>query len=331
MATIRKRGDKWQVQVRKAGQPPASRSFIKKADAQLWATQMEAEADRQGLPADWRSLQQTTLRDIIERYRDSIVPQKRGREIETIVLNAFLRHRIARHSLADLSPGHFAQYRDERLKAVKAVTFNREIGLVQHALDVARKEWGVPLSSNPVGMIRKPKIGTGRDRRLEKGEWDRLLAAMEKCRNRLFPLVVRLALVTAMRRGELLSARWEHVDMKARTLHLPMTKNGHARTIPLTSEAVAVLKELREFGTSPTLFEGVSPESVKLAWKRTIRRAGLKDLHFHDLRHEAVSRFFEMGLTIPEVSLISGHRDPRMLFRYTHLRAEDVAARLEGG
>jgi len=328
MATIRKRGEKWQVQVRKAGRPATSRTFLKKADAQLWATQMEAEADRQGLPTDWRALQQTTLQQIVERYRDTVVPAKRGREIETIILNAFLRQRFVRHSLSELSPAHFADYRDERLKKVKPVTVNRELGLIQHAIDIARKEWNVPLSANPVAMIRKPKAGKGRDRRLAAGEWDLLQRALGKCRNKLIPLAVRLALATAMRRGELLSARWEHINMKARTLHLPMTKNGHARTIPLSGDALEVILSLRSFGPSPLLFCGLSAESLKLAWQRTVKRAGIEDLHFHDLRHEAISRFFEMGLSIPEVALISGHRDPRMLFRYTHLKAEDVATRL---
>ncbi|MDA0341679.1 MAG: tyrosine-type recombinase/integrase [Proteobacteria bacterium] len=74
----------------------------------------------------------------------------------------------------------------------------------------------------------------------------------------------------------------------------------------------------------------MSPNAVRLSWGRLTHRAGIEDLHFHDLRHEAISRFFEMGLSVPEVALISGHRDPRMLFRYTHLRAEDVARKLVG-
>ena len=73
----------------------------------------------------------------------------------------------------------------------------------------------------------------------------------------------------------------------------------------------------------------LSAEAVKLAWKRLNKRAGITGLHFHDLRHEAVSRFFELGLTVPEVALISGHKDPRMLFRYTHLRPADIAKKLE--
>lgn len=328
MATIRKRGTKWQVQVRRAGLPDTSRSFLKKSDAQLWATQMEAQVDRQGLPTNWRSLQRTTLREITERYRDTIVPAKRSRVIETIILNAFLRHPVANMPLSELSAAHLASYRDERLTKVKPVTVNRELGLIQHALDIARKEWDLPLPSNPVAMVRKPKPGKGRERRLVTGEWDRLQVALRACRNPLFPLVVQLALATAMRRGELLSARWEHVSWTSRTLHLPMTKNGHARTIPLTEDALAALRELESLRVSSLLFSGLTAEAVKLAWKRTVRRAGIDDLHFHDLRHEAISRFFELGLTIPEVALISGHRDPRMLFRYTHLRAEDVASKL---
>jgi integrase len=72
----------------------------------------------------------------------------------------------------------------------------------------------------------------------------------------------------------------------------------------------------------------MTKDAAKMAWKRLVKRAGLKDLRFHDLRHEAISRFFERGLSVPEVALISGHRDPRMLFRYTHPRAEDIAAKL---
>lgn len=328
MATIRKRGTKWQVQVRRAGLPDTSRSFLRKSDAQLWATQIEAQADRQGLPTNWRSLQRTTLREVMERYRDTIVPAKRSRVIETIILNAFLRHPVANLPLSELAATHLAAYRDERLLRVKPVTVNRELGLVQHALDIARKEWDLPLAVNPVALVRKPKPDKGRERRLEAGEWVRLEAALRACRNPLFPLVVQLALATAMRRGELLRARWEHVCMTTRTLHLPVTKNGYARTIPLTGRALEVLQSLERLRSSSPLFSGLSAEAVKLAWKRTVRRAGIDDLHFHDLRHEAISRFFELGLTIPEVALISGHRDPRMLFRYTHLRAEDVASKL---
>jgi integrase len=132
-----------------------------------------------------------------------------------------------------------------------------------------------------------------------------------------------------MRRGEILNMHWRDVSYEKRTLRVPITKNGHARTIPLSSRALALLRTLsdaRTLGTERIL--PVTENAAKMAWKRLAKRARLEDLRFHDLRHEAISRFFEKGLNVPEVALISGHRDPRMLFRYTHPRAEDVAAKL---
>jgi integrase len=128
-----------------------------------------------------------------------------------------------------------------------------------------------------------------------------------------------------MRRGELLSILWCDVDLASATLHIRRTKNGHPRTIPLTSNAVAVLRNLpkRDDRVFP-----VNGNAARLAWERLRERAGVSDLRFHDLRHEAVSRFFELGLNVPEVAMISGHRDPRMLFRYTHPKPELVAQKL---
>ena len=137
--------------------------------------------------------------------------------------------------------------------------------------------------------------------------------------------VVLFAIETGLRRSELINVEWSHVDREHRTLLVPRTKNGHPRVIPLSSKALGILAgvDVREQRVFP-----VSANAVRLAWERLKRRVGVDDLHFHDLRHEAISRFFEKGLSVPEVALISGHRDVRMLFRYTHLKAEDVAAKL---
>lgn len=152
-----------------------------------------------------------------------------------------------------------------------------------------------------------------------------LLKSAAQCRNPLMAPLFRFALETGMRRGELVNIRWDQIDTTKRTLHIPVTKNGHPRTIPLSSTALDILKDIPR--NDPRVFP-LTLNAVKLAWKRLAERAGAADLHFHDLRHEAVSSFFEKGLSVPEVALISGHRDARMLFRYTHLRAEDVARKL---
>ena len=138
------------------------------------------------------------------------------------------------------------------------------------------------------------------------------------------PIII-IAIETAMRRGEILSMRWQHLGDEFTTLRIPTTKNGEERIIPLSSTARSVLKEIRK---DTELIFPTSANAFRLSWERIVAAAGIEDLRFHDLRHEAVSRLFEKGLSLPEVALISGHKDPRMLFRYTHLRAEDVVSKL---
>jgi len=115
--------------------------------------------------------------------------------------------------------------------------------------------------------------------------------------------------------------RIDYNDIGSQILTINQTKNGHPRTIPLTKRALYIL------GNTQLPFP-MSANAVRLAWDRLKKKGNIKDLHFHDLRHEAISRFFEKGLSIPEVALISGHRDYKMLFRYTHLKAEDILRKL---
>jgi integrase len=314
--------------VRRKGSPSVTRSFLNKSDAQIWARQTELEVDRVGLPVDRKALERFTLGDIFTRYRDEVIPKKRGRNNETIAVNAFLRHKLSRTAISELTLTHVAVYRDERLKTVKASTLNRQLDIFRHALEVARKDWALPLSSNPFALITRPKIRDARERRLQPGEWERLVAACRQCRGPYLLLMVELALETAMRRGELLNAKWRDVSLNRRTLHIPLTKNDYPRTIPLTARAIALLGRLKELNQNDEQVIPISLDSMKMAWKRVLKRAKLDDLHFHDLRHEAISRFFEHGLSIPEVAMISGHRDPRMLFRYTHPKPELVAEKL---
>jgi hypothetical protein len=174
MATIRKRGDRWHVQVRRKGCASATRSFLKRADAETWARQTELDADRHGLPLDRKALERVTVADVFTRYRDEVVPRKRGRVNETLAINAFLRHRIANIRLNELTPAHVSAYRDERLKAVKPTTLNRQLDIFRHALEVATREWAMPLNVNPFAMVTRPMAIDARERRLKPGELDRL-------------------------------------------------------------------------------------------------------------------------------------------------------------
>ncbi|GJD65388.1 site-specific integrase [Methylobacterium frigidaeris] len=307
-----------------------TRTFASKSDAQAWARQIETEADRRGLPTDRKALDRMTVGDILARYRDTVTPTKRGAVREGMAIRVLMKHGLAKVPLSSLTVAKVAAHRDLRLKTVKPASINRELALYSHAFEVARKVWDIPISENPFALVTKPKVADERSRRLETGEWEMLREACRRSRNPHLLPMVEFGLETAMRRGEVLRLRWRDIDWTRRTLHIPKAKNGHPRTIPLTSRALSLLRELKP--AEVVLDEVVFPtteDAVKMAWRRAMGRVSLPDFRYHDLRHEAVSRFFEMGLSIPEVALISGHRDTRMLMRYTHLRPEIIADKLQ--
>lgn len=324
MASIRKRGKKYQVQVRRKGQPPISRTFVTRTDALVWARTTERKADLGEIGPATGDLK--TLGDLIKRYIEEVLPAKRSEYVERYLIGAVLRDPICGNPIATISPRVFGRWRDKRLGEVGPAVVARQLTILRHVFEVARKEWALPVQQNPVALISKPPLPPARDRRLGPNELGALVTGCRTCLNQLVSPAVHFAIATAMRQGEILSARWEHLDLANRVLLIPLTKNGKPRRIPLSSEAIAIIEGLPRL-ESERIFP-MSTQALKLAWRRLVKRAGIINLHFHDLRHEAISRFFERGLSIAEVALISGHRDVRMLFRYTHLRAEDVAKKL---
>ena len=329
MATLRKRGERWHVQVRRQGRPSVTRSFLLRSDALAWAREQELEADRRDIPTSHKGLRGIAVADVVSRYRDEVVPRKRGADRETLMLNAFLRHPLAKVALSDLTAGMVSAYCAERLQRVKPSSLNRELDVLRHAFATARRSWDLPLAHNAFAEVTRLKTAAPRDRRLQSDERERLRAAYDQCRNPHIRFLVELALETAMRRGELLNMRWQDVLSDKSVLRIPVTKNGHARTIPLSRSALSLLEALSEHRSSALArVLPITDNAAKMAWRRIVRRARLENLRFHDLRHEAISMFFERGLNVPEVALISGHRDPRMLFRYTHPRPELIAAKL---
>jgi integrase len=270
-------------------------------------TAVEAQADLSPAPID--ALQSVTLAELVRRYRDTVTVHKIGHAIERVVLNAFLRHPICRKTLSGLRAADFAAYRDERLTDIKISSLRRQLGPIRHLFEIARDEWGLPIKENPVAKVRLKGVDGRRDRRLHPGELERLMGASQACRNGLIAPIIQVALTTAMRRGEILSIRRTDIDFERRTLLIRNTKNGYSRTIPLMSDAIQTL--LRCDGQD-RLFP-LTPNAFRLAWDRVTERAGSRDLHFHDLRHEAISRLFEIGLNSHEVALISGAS------RHTHV------------
>lgn len=277
-----------------------------------------------------------TIAEGLDRYRREVSILKRGYEQEkhriTVICRSPLASIITRHA----SSVDIANYRDWRLasinqktgKPISNATVRLEMSLLSNFFDIGRIEWGIT-DANPVLNVRKPKTPPGRDRRLTAREERLILRHAHAHPNpELFSMVV-LGLETAMRQGEMVKLRWEHINLKSRVAHLPETKNGSKRDVPLSVRARDVIIRLGVKSRGPVF--SYTNNGIKSTWRFMVKKLGIEDLHFHDLRHEATSRLFELGtLDMMEIAAITGHKSLSMLKRYTHLKAQRLVRKLEG-
>lgn len=325
MATIRKRGEgQYHVQIRKRGYPTQTKTFSKEADARRWATIIESEMER-GVFVSRTEAEGTLVEEVLERYAAEVLPTKRGARSDNSRIKT-LKAAFGAYRLASLNSSLVAKFRDRRLQVVGPQSVIHEINLLSRVLKTATMDWGIMLPNGlPTAQVRKPTKPRGRDRRVTEAEVSKILEATESPELRT---IIVLAIETAMRRSELASLTWEEIDLHRQTAHLPKTKTDVPRTVPLSKAAVAALKKygIRKNGQVFSL----QPESMSQAFERACEphRANIAGLRFHDMRHEATSRLFEKGLNLMEVASITGHKTLDMLKRYTHLRAEDLAKKL---
>ncbi len=344
MASFYKRGDyQWEAKIRKVGFPQLAKTFETKADAVAWAAEVETEM-RRGTFVSRAEAKRKTLGDLIGQYVQDVSPLHRGAESEIARLKAMARRKIAETAMTNLRPIDIGRYRDERLKVdgVLPATVVREMGLLQRVIAHAMQEWEISLPRNPVQGVVRPKVKNARDRRFKpevngrahQSEEARLLAACtadgreRSCRVTWLRPIVELAIATAMRQGEILALEWRHVHLEGRYAHLPETKNGEPRDVPLSTRAIAILAALKGDGEPTGRVFDVSANACKLAWARAVKRAKLEDFHFHDLRHEGTSRIAEKLSNVLELSSVTGHKDLQMLKRYYHPRPGDIAGKL---
>ena len=324
MATFRRRKNKWQAIVRHKDIGVVAKTFQSKTLAVKWASEEHERIVHNSSSS--LEIAKVNLGLLLLRYSSEVTVLKKGAVTEKRRLNRLLNDPISTLTLDKLSSSAIAAFRDRRLPD-GARTTHYDLTLIRHCLKIATHEWGLMLSSNPVDFIKMPPTSKPRQRRLNKGEYERLEHASHLTLNpHIWPIIV-FAIETGMRRSEILGLTWENTSLERQLAYLPLTKNGTSREVPLSKKAVKVLSNQRSRQGTPTPFP-VNANAFRLAWERLRKRADLCDLRFHDLRHEAISRFFELGLSIPEVALISGHKDAKMLFRYTHLKAGNIIAKL---
>lgn len=337
MATVRlAKSGLWQAIVRRKGYPAQSKTFDRKAEAELWAATLESEMGR-GIFQSSNDAERTTFADLAERFKTEFAPYHYKVRDDNKEAWRFQVDRLAEffgsYSLAAIDQRLVAAFRDVRLKggsraAVGESTVRKEIFMLSKVLYFAQTECGIQLPrGNPVDKVRKPAESKGRERRLSAEEMTALENEVRKSRNPWLWLAYRLALATAMRQGELLALTWSDVDLPRRLAILRETKNGEQRAVPLTTAALEVLRSM------PHALDGrvVPLDRMTLfhAFRASARRAGIADYTWHDLRHEALSRLAERGdLSVLELAAVSGHKTLQMLKRYTHLQAENLALKL---
>jgi integrase len=318
MASIRRRGDAWQVRVTRKGIKTSVKTFKSKTEAQAWARQEEHQADLQlgkgGIPA-----KELTFGDLLTRYNQCVTIHKRGAEQELIRSRLILRLDISKCKVSSMTAADVARYRDSRLTLVSADTVRREFNLLRHVWSVAKREWMLALSENPFTDVRLPAPSPARQRRLTEEEWERLAqgAKTTKC-DYLFTLV-SIAYHTGLRRSEILALERRDVDLERRYLTIRKSKSGHSRTVPLTVGAHETLTAWINRHTEAQLFN-VTPNALRLAFDRLCNKLGIRDFRFHDLRHSFTSRLAEMGFSAVELMALTGHRQLHTLTRYVHMQ-----------
>jgi integrase len=328
MASITKRGKRWLSKIRRKGHAAVQKTFSTKEDAILWARKTESEIERGIFLEDLEEARTTTLKEAAATFETEHLERLRHGSREKNRLAALLeRSGWGPLALTNLKGKDVASYTRKREKeGVKPDTIRLDLALLSRLYKHARQEWGMESLRNPVDAVRRPSLrGTGRTRRLEEGEEETLMKAAHVD---LKPIIL-FALETAMRREEIANLSWRNIDLIKHTAHLPRTKNGESRTVPLSKKAVAILRlQRRKKGSKSSVF-GLSKNQITDRMRVTVKRGGLLGLRFHDLRHEATSRLFERGnLDMMEVASITGHKTLHMLKRYTHLRAENIATKL---
>lgn len=337
MAAVQKRKNSYRAQVRRNGKS-VSATFDTKREAIDWAAQAETKLLQgssieriKSAPADPSAF---TGVEMLRRYRNEVSPLKRGGPWEQIRLKKLARDYDVFCKPANLISGpDMARWRDKRLKEVSASSVHRELCLISAVFSKAIREWEVGIMTNPIAMIEKPKKPRPRTQRVsdvdrisleEQLGWNG--TSRPQTTEQWAAAAFRLAVLTAMRRGEILSLDWGEIHFELQYAHLDMTKNGEARDVPLSQDAINLLKLLGPRNSNDRVFP-IKPGTLDSVFREARRTKKLLHVRFHDSRREATTKIASK-FNILELSAITGHKDLQMLKIYYRPDPTDLAKRL---
>lgn len=338
MATITNRGEfQWRAEIRRKGQK-ISKTFFYKNDAEIWARKAESEIDR-GIFINTNEAERTTLTQVINRYKDEELPRLKAQTQEKSRLN-IIDKMIGNKIVATITSSTIIKFRNERLKTIAENSVNREVTTIKRLLSFANDDCKITLPQG-VPSVKKLTVDDARERRVSDAEIEAIITSTSSTE---LAHIIKLALYTAMRRGEISNLMRRNIDFSVPSAKLIETKNGKNRIAPLMPAAAELLKAL------PARIDGfvfgLRDRQVTQAFERARDRARalyvkecelnnaksdenfLVDLRFHDLRHEATSRLAVLLPNVIELSRVTGHADLKMLSRYYQISVVDLAKKL---
>ena len=328
MATVRKRGDRWRVEVYRDGKRK-SKTCSTKTEAILWGAEEEKKLELMA-----NGMQPETLfSDVIKRYLNEVTPTKRGEKHEFNRLTRFLRHPITDKYISDVTCQDLELWIKERLETVKGESVRRELSTIGHIFKVAVERWGY-IQNSPMTGLQQPQASKPRTQRFAQEDIDEIVKisgyneSLKTAKSRTGAAML-FAVETAMRAGEICNLTWTNVNLEKRTAFLPLTKNGSSRTVPLTKAAVKILERLRdEIEQGDTCFQ-VKSNILDATFRKLKKAVNREYLHFHDTRREALTRLAKK-VDVMTLAKISGHKDIRILQNvYYAPNMEEVAELLD--
>ena len=349
MARIVKRGSNWYCTV-SHNKKRYYKTLPTKPAAIAWA--VETKARLSSPEGKSQEPSRFTVDQLLMRYIEEVSPHRpfARSKVATIKLTAdhFQGVRVN-----ELTPEMVFQYAERRRlgyegrRPIGKATMNQQLTYLAQTIEHARALWGVNIPSNPArdALSALSKIGLvggskRRERRVSSHELDLLLSAAANHKSGWISPIILLAVETGMRQAEICNLTWQDVDFDNNTIFIkdrkhPTEKEGNDQIIPVSNKALDVLRDWgvskahREKSANKKIFPDVKlASSISDRFALVRQEAGVENLHFHDLRHEAISRFFEKGLQIQEVARISGHKDWKQLLRYTQLKASSLVDKL---
>ncbi len=329
------------VQVRLKGFPPQTACFHRLTDAKKWIQETESDI-RNNRYFKTSESRKHTFKELAERYMATILKDKKSGKSQTAQISWWIKE-LGERVLSDITPALIVECKEKLLNIVTyrkikmtTATVNRYLAALSHIFTVATKEWGWTVD-NPVKLISRAKESRGRVRFLNENERESLFTACRESKNPYLHTIVILAISTGMRLGEIISLTWNQIDFSKRRIILEETKNGERRQVPLVGKASELLIQLESNRTkcSTLIFPDKRnyrmPIDFRSAWDYALKRSGINDFRFHDLRHCCASYLAMNGASMVEIAAVLGHKTLQMTKRYTHLsdnHLSDVVAKM---